>query len=440
MDPPHTLIIGAGIFGLSTAFHLALRDPRHASRITILDRAPAPSAPAASTDLNKIVRADYSSPLYMELGFGAISAWKEPPFRDFYHQTGWVMMDEEDSDLAERVRANFRACGREEGIADLTEDEVRSKWGGLLNDTDYTGFGRYYFNATAGWADAGAAVARLAEEVVKMGVRYRVAEVEGIIPGDGGVQGVQLKNGQVCSADRVLLCTGAWTSAVMSFVEDVLDLDPEDRIENQVTAAGVCVAHVQLTDEEREKYSQLPVYVYGANGMIPPSCSPVYYHLTRPGEVIPPTASGILKFTNATSFKNTVVTQTGHLISVPPLDSQLAVPRCLQEEALQQLRARLPRVVDNGRQVDYFRLCWDSVSPNQQPLITRHPDARLGNLYLAVGGSFHCWKFLPVIGRYVANVLDGASNGPEKDQAWQWKRTAQTARGVHEKVMPQRDL
>lgn len=170
-----------------------------------------------------------------------------------------------------------------------------------------------------------------------------------------------------------------------------------------------------------------------------PSCSPVY-HLTRPGEVIPPAASGVLKFTNATSFKNTVVTLTGHLISVPPLDSQLAVPRYLQEESLQQIRARLPRVLDNGRQVDYFRLCWDSVSPNQQPLITRHPDARLGNLYLAVGGSFHCWKFLPVIGRYVANVLDGVSNGSEKDEAWQWKRTAQTARGVHEKVMPQREL
>lgn len=279
MDPPTTLIVGAGIFGLSTAYHLALRDPRHASRITIVDRAPPPSAPAASTDLNKIIRADYSSPLYMDLGFEAISAWKEPPFRDFYHQTGWVMMDEEDSDLAERVRANFRACGREDGIADLMEDEVRSKWGGMLNDTDYTGFGRYYFNATAGWADAGAAVARLAKEVVKMGVRYRVAEVERIIPRDDrlGVQGVQLNIGEVCSADRVLLCTGAWTSAVIRSAEDVLDLDPEARIENQVTAAGVCVAHVQLTDEERKEYSQLPVYVYGAHGMFPPRALSVYH-------------------------------------------------------------------------------------------------------------------------------------------------------------------
>lgn len=163
-------------------------------------------------------------------------------------------------------------------------------------------------------------------------------------------------------------------------------------------------------------------------------------HLTRPGEVIPPTPSGILKFTNATSVKNTVVSQTGHSISVPPHGSQLTVPHHLQEESLQQIHARLPRVLDSGRQVDYFRLCWDSVSPNQHPLITRHPDARLPNLYFAVGGSFHCFKFLPTIGQYVVNVLDGVSNGPTMDRAWQWKDDGDKGRGVHEKVLPQREL
>ena len=170
--------------------------------------------------------------------------------------------------------------------------------------------------------------------------------------------------------------------------------------------------------------------------------SPVLFplQLTRPGEVIPPTSSGILKFTNATSFKNTIVSPTGHPISVPPQGSQLNVPRYLQEECLQQIHARLPRILDGGRQVDYFRLCWDSISPNQQPLIACHPDARLRNLYFAVGGSFHCWKFLPTIGQYVANMLDGVSNGPTMDRAWQWKDQGDKGRGVHEKVLPQREL
>ena len=61
------------------------------------------------------------------------------------------------------------------------------------------------------------------------------------------------------------------------------------------------------------------------------------------------------------------------------------------------------------------------------------------NLYLATAGSFHSWKFLPTIGRYVVNVLDGKSNGKEKDDAWGWKRTWER-RGAHEKVWPKGEL
>lgn len=438
-----TLIIGAGIFGLSTAYHLALRNSPQTSKITLIDRCPAPSNPAASTDINKIVRADYSNPLYMDLGFEAISAWKSLPFfknANVYHQTGWVMMDEKDSDLAERITRNFSDSGREEGtIVDLTVEQVRTKWGGVLKDTDCGEFGRFYFSRTAGWADAGAALGIMAEEVVRMGVDYRVAEVKRIVLGENGVRGVETGSREVYTADKVLLCTGAWTSALMSSVEDELDLGAEERVESQVTAAGVCVAHIQLTQEEREVYRQLPVFVHGGHGVLAllPHTSTT---LTRPGEVIPPTASGILKFTSAASFKNTVVSHSGHSSSVPPEGSQLSVPRALQEEALDQVRARLPRLLDNGRQIDYFRICWDSISPSQQPLITRHPDTRLGNLFLAVGGSFHCWKFLPVIGKYVVNMLDGVSNGDEMDQAWAWKSGNDVGRGVHEAVVPHREL
>jgi hypothetical protein len=39
----------------------------------------------------------------------------------------------------------------------------------------------------------------------------------------------------------------------------------------QVSAAGVCVAHFQLSKEEKELYSELPVLVYGEQGMMSPS-------------------------------------------------------------------------------------------------------------------------------------------------------------------------
>jgi sarcosine oxidase/L-pipecolate oxidase len=82
---------------------------------------------------------------------------------------------------------------------------------------------------------------------------------------------------------------------------------------------------------------------------------------------------------------------------------------------------RMPQLLEGGRTVDTWRLCWDSVRPDKNQLIDMHPHARLSNLYLAVGGSFHSWKFLPTIGKYVVNVLEGVGNGLEKDQAWAWK-------------------
>lgn len=264
------LIVGAGVFGLSTAYHL-VRSGYDAAKVTILDRCPPPSNLAASTDLNKIVRADYTDPLYTELGLEAIAAWKSLPFfknAGVYHQTGWVAMDEEGSDLTDRVRTNFRACGQE-GIEELTQEEVKARWDGLLRDTDYSGFGRYYYNASAGWADAGAAVRVMADEVAKMGVRYCVGEAERVVLGTQSVQGVKVQTGEVYTANKVLLSTGAWTSSLMSPAEDELGIPDENRVESQITAAGVCVAHIQLTEEEKEMYNQLPVFVYGGQGVFP---------------------------------------------------------------------------------------------------------------------------------------------------------------------------
>ncbi|KAL4995826.1 FAD dependent oxidoreductase [Aspergillus recurvatus] len=437
MDQETILIVGAGIFGVSTAYHLAQRlsDP---SRIILLDRAPPSNTLAASADINKIIRADYSSPLYMELGFEAIKAWQTLPFfqnqnqnqnhnadpdAGVYHQSGWIAMDEKGSDVPRLIRENFRAGKHDGVIVDMEEDEVRTAWGGLLERTDYAPFGSYYFNQTAGWVDAGRALEIMLREAIELGIRYETVEARRVVFLEGaGVQGIETEVGSVLRADKVLLATGAWTSKLMSSLEDELSIDHGDRVENQVSAAGVCVAHFRLSDAEREVYSKLPVLVYGGQG-----------------EVIPPTSSGILKFTSTTSFNNTVRTATGHEISVP-IEDQTSAPRGLQEDSIAAVHARLPQLLDNGRKPGYYRLCWDAISASQHPLITRHPDPRLANLYFAVGGSFHFYKFLPIIGKYVVNVLMGVGNGPAKDKAWSWKSVEEIERGVHESLVPKREF
>lgn len=269
------LIVGAGIFGISTAYHLALRSPNPSS-ITIIDREPVPSVDAASTDLNKIIRADYSNPLYMKLGLEAIEEWKKSPLfkdADVYHQTGWIMMDEPGSGLAQRIRRNFERMTGSDPLLSMTLEEVRRNWGGVLEKADLTPFESFFFNPLAGWADAARALKIMADEAMRLGVRYQIAEASRLILGEGGVKGVETKSGDAYTAEKVLLCTGAWTSQVMASLEAELDLPDSDCVESQVTAAGVCVAHIQLDDDERKLYDQLPVYVYGGQGKPRSSCS-----------------------------------------------------------------------------------------------------------------------------------------------------------------------
>ena len=161
------------------------------------------------------------------------------------------------------------------------------------------------------------------------------------------------------------------------------------------------------------------------------------------GDIQPPPPSGFLKFTNGRTFTNTFRTASNQNLSAPPSGPQSKIPQALQHETLNIINRIMPSVQKGGRKVAYWRLCWDAITPTQDQLITRHPDEKLNNVYVAVGGSFHSWKFLPIIGQYITNMLQGKSNGSEKDLHWAWKRAGWDTggtKGAHEKAIPTREL
>ena len=150
LQEPSILIVGAGVFGASTAHHLSLQY-KDASKITVIDRTPAPPDPAASTDINKIIRADYSSAFYTELAYEAMEAWSEwPELKDYYHRTGWIMLDTQDSDLSDRIRKVFRDRGHDP-TKDVPLNELDDHWKGITKGTVTKGFKAAYWNPEAGW-------------------------------------------------------------------------------------------------------------------------------------------------------------------------------------------------------------------------------------------------------------------------------------------------
>jgi len=288
MDPltsapsPSIVICGAGIFGTSTAYHLSLSCPSPAS-VIVVDNNAFPPPPAASVDcpplgasydINKIVRADYSTPFYMGIGYEAIDAWSSSSLlKPFYHQTGWVMLDRKGSDLAERIRKNFRECGRKDPTSDVSLENIRESWDGVLREANLEDIESAYWNPEAGWAEADKAIEAMLKEATKRGVQYVQGSVVELLVHESptrGVRGVKLACGKVIEADKVVLATGAWTSQLASKMEDRLNMEEESRIEQQVKAAGVCVAHFELSQEEKKRYDRMPVIINGEDGRSSP--------------------------------------------------------------------------------------------------------------------------------------------------------------------------
>lgn len=379
---PSVLIVGAGTFGTSTAYHLAT-NYKDASRVTVIDQSPSPPEPAAAIDVNRIIRTDYPSTLYCRLAFEAIHAWFwSLELGPFFHKTGWVMMDEEGSDLSERVHKVFKDRGSTQ-TEDVPLDQLGERWD-ILKSTDIKGFQNAYWNPEAGWCDAAGATARYMEAAEKRGVKRVTGQVtELLLDSDSGrIEGVRTADGQHLTADKIVLAAGAWTSSLLSPIEDSLSIPDQDRVERQVQATGRVAAYYKMSDAEVEQLSKakMPVVVYGGQG-----------------EVMPPSSDKkLLKYNNSkTNITNTITTKSGQKISVPPPDrSQYSVPEKLKRETEAVITSKVMPEFAHGKQADYWRICWDARTPTEDWLLSKHPHAQLSNLYLAVGGSFHSYKFV----------------------------------------------
>lgn len=366
----------------------------------------------------------------MDLAYEAIDAWDTwPEFkgRGYYHRTGWLNLGEKGSDLQDRIRQNYKDRG-DDPTSDVPLQDVRKICGGIFAGTNLDGVGKAYWNPLAGWCDAALATAELMKAAIEGGVQYITGDVQHLKVGSKRIEGVYTSDGKLYKANRIVLASGAWTSKLMTSTEDALELLEEDRVERQISAAAVCVAHYKLSSAEVASLRQMPVVIYGDRG----DCQP-------------PPSNHLLKLTWAPSLTNTITTSTGHRITTPPDRDQRLVPEKLKQRTREKIAHQVLSQYTADREEEYWRLCWDAVSPSQDQLITRHPHTKLRNLFFAIGGSFHSYKFLPTIGKYIVNVLDGYSNGEEKDQHWGWKSQSQLlqfkhGKGAHEKAAPLMEL
>ena len=240
------VIVGAGVFGLTAAWELAARG----WRVTVIDPGPLPRPAAASTDISKVVRADYGADeLYTAMAEVALrgwdlwnARWREP----LYHQDGFLLLSPE---------ALQRGGFEYESLALLEQRGHRLER--LRGDTRTTRFPAWapeqypdgYFNPRAGWVESAKVVGKLAVEAKAAGVRLlERTECDRLLEQDARVVGVQTTDGRELRADSVLIAAGAWTPALLPHLGDVM------------WATGQPVVHFRVEDPAAWQAPRFPVW------------------------------------------------------------------------------------------------------------------------------------------------------------------------------------
>ncbi|GAA5937135.1 hypothetical protein JCM10213_007145 [Rhodosporidiobolus nylandii] len=211
------IVIGAGTFGLSTAWHLAKAGY---TDLVVVDRHAAPSAASAGSDLNKIFRTEYAADLYTKLAEEARDAWlSEPILEGCYRENGYVFSV---CGRSAPSVANFEAAvtnSKRRGIAFETletAEQFRAKAPFL--DGEMKGW-RGVYNPKGGWTHALDSLQALTDDCKKRGVKF-VSGASGAVArfkpsADGKNTTVFAEDGTEYRPDRVVLAAGAWIDSLI---------------------------------------------------------------------------------------------------------------------------------------------------------------------------------------------------------------------------------
>lgn len=159
---------------------------------------------------------------------------------------------------------------------------------------------------------------------------------------------------------------------------------------------------------------------------------------TCPGILFPPDENGLLKLCSCRFITNYYNSHTpgaslGHSHQDFPEDG---IPRQIEEEMREFVRDLIPELAD--RPWAMTRMCWDGDTHDVNFRIC--PSPTNANLFIATAGSGHGFKFLPTIGAYVVDMLQGKL-APEYGELWRWRFGAVPVKtGEEPHPWPVRDL
>jgi methylglutamate dehydrogenase subunit A len=220
-----TLVIGAGVHGLSTAWHLA----RQGQEVLVLDKTEV--AAGASGIACGIVRNNYFQPAMQELMAACVEVWESEPEKLHYHPSGYIALgpSAQEEDLT-AVYERQQRIGYPSRLY-VGEDEVAEHMRSLYDDWRAPGLSVCLHEQAGGYAFNKESMLGLADLARAAGARIETGvEVTGFDSDQSGaVTTVHTSEGDI-QADQVVVAVGPWIASVweMLGLPDHLDVRQPD--------------------------------------------------------------------------------------------------------------------------------------------------------------------------------------------------------------------
>ncbi|PYU01522.1 MAG: N-methyl-L-tryptophan oxidase [Acidobacteria bacterium] len=361
----HVAVIGAGVFGAWTAWHLAKRG----KRVLLIEAHGPGHSRASSGGESRIIRMGYGADeLYTRWSQRSLVQWKEffaAKQKQLFLETGVLWMAgnndarlKDTSATLKQYRVKFEELDRatlEKRYPQIGLEEIQ----------------KGIFEPHSGVLLARRAVAAVVEDAIRLGVEYRCAQV--VEPREAGaVKHVTTKQGERIGAGQFVFACGAWLGKIFPDVLGARIFPSRQEVFFFGTPAG----------ETRFAPPALPTWLFQED---------LVYGM-------PDIESRGLKI---------AFDEHGERVD-PDTQSRIVSPETTKA-VRKYVARRFPAL--RGAPIVETRVCQYENTSSGDFLIDRHPE--MENVWFAGGGSGHGFKHGPAVGEYLAGqLLDAAKPEP----------------------------
>lgn len=363
-----TIVVGAGVFGVWTAWQLRERG----QRVLLVDAHGPAHARASSGGESRMTRGSYGSDeIYTRLAHASLARWKwlsERAGLPIFHELGVLFFFGQREKYVDDTLAVHAKLGLPTRL--LERAQLAARWPQARWDDVALGL----FEPEFGALMARRAVQTLTREFVRAGGELRIGAASPPAPSGGALAELELEGGERLAAERFVFACGAW----------------------------------------------LPkLFPAELGGRIFPTRQEIFFFAPAPGDArfAPPRFPGWADFNAGDIYygfpdlesRGFKIAHDAHGPAIDPDSGDRIASAAGLADVRGYLARRFPALAD--RPLSESRVCQYENSANGDLLIDRHPAAQ--NVWLVGAGSGHGFKHGPEVGRLAAQLVLDASAAQE---------------------------